>query len=202
MTPDARAARERKQKIFVVVGGLFLLAMLAVPAAEAPGGSGASCRRDDARRGDGAARPGRAPDSRRARRLERRRACGPGKLTSFGVFTEEESVRPAGRHRRHAAGDAAAAAGGEKKGEPEGDTARRSSRPARRPRPPAVTIVTVNGVAPDARARHDVPRVRPGVRARLRAARARSPSSSASSAAPTRAGRRRRSSRSASRSPS
>lgn len=30
MTPEARAARERKQKIFVVVGGLFLVALLAI----------------------------------------------------------------------------------------------------------------------------------------------------------------------------
>ena len=32
MTPDARAARERKQKIFVAVGGVFLLVLLAIQA--------------------------------------------------------------------------------------------------------------------------------------------------------------------------
>ena len=39
MTPEARAARERKQKIFVVVGGLFLLALLAIQLPKLLGGS-------------------------------------------------------------------------------------------------------------------------------------------------------------------
>ena len=39
MTPEERAARERKQKIFVVVGGLFLVAMLAFQLPKLLGGS-------------------------------------------------------------------------------------------------------------------------------------------------------------------
>jgi hypothetical protein len=39
MTPEARAARERKQKIFVVVGGLLLLALLAFQLPKLLGGS-------------------------------------------------------------------------------------------------------------------------------------------------------------------
>ena len=39
MTPEARAARERKQKIFVVVGGLLLVAMLAIQLPKILGGS-------------------------------------------------------------------------------------------------------------------------------------------------------------------
>jgi hypothetical protein len=39
MSPEARAARERKQKIFVVVGGLFLLALLAFQLPKLLGGS-------------------------------------------------------------------------------------------------------------------------------------------------------------------
>ena len=39
MTPDARAARDRKQKIFVVVGGLFLVALLAFQVPKLLGGS-------------------------------------------------------------------------------------------------------------------------------------------------------------------
>jgi len=39
VTPEARAARERKQKIFVVVGGLALLAMLAFQLPKLLGGS-------------------------------------------------------------------------------------------------------------------------------------------------------------------
>jgi hypothetical protein len=41
MTPEERAARERKQKIFVVVGGLFLVAMLAFQLPKLLGGSSA-----------------------------------------------------------------------------------------------------------------------------------------------------------------
>ena len=40
MTPEQRAARERKQKIFVVVGGIFLLGMLAIQLPKLLGGSG------------------------------------------------------------------------------------------------------------------------------------------------------------------
>jgi hypothetical protein len=39
VTPDARAARDRKQKIFVVVGGLFLVALLAFQVPKLLGGS-------------------------------------------------------------------------------------------------------------------------------------------------------------------
>jgi hypothetical protein len=39
MTPEARAARERKQKIFVVVGGLLLLGLLAIQLPRLLGGS-------------------------------------------------------------------------------------------------------------------------------------------------------------------
>jgi hypothetical protein len=39
VTPAQRAARERKQKIFVVVGGLFLVAMLAIQLPKLLGGS-------------------------------------------------------------------------------------------------------------------------------------------------------------------
>jgi hypothetical protein len=42
MTPEARAARERKQKIFVVVGGLFLVALLAFQLPKLLGGSSSS----------------------------------------------------------------------------------------------------------------------------------------------------------------
>jgi hypothetical protein len=42
VTPEARAARERKQKIFVVVGGLFLVALLAIQLPKLLGGSSSS----------------------------------------------------------------------------------------------------------------------------------------------------------------
>lgn len=42
MTPEARAARERKQKIFVAVGGVLLLGLLAIQVPKLLGGSGSS----------------------------------------------------------------------------------------------------------------------------------------------------------------
>jgi hypothetical protein len=42
VTPEARAARERKQKIFVAVGGLFLLALLAFQLPKLMGGGSSS----------------------------------------------------------------------------------------------------------------------------------------------------------------
>lgn len=39
MTPEARAARERKQKIFIAVGGVFVLVMLAIQLPKILGGS-------------------------------------------------------------------------------------------------------------------------------------------------------------------
>jgi hypothetical protein len=42
MTPEARAARERKQKIFVVAGGLVLLLLMAIQLPKLMGGSGSS----------------------------------------------------------------------------------------------------------------------------------------------------------------
>ena len=42
MTPEARAARERKQKIFVLVGGLLLVGLLAIQLPKLMGGSSSS----------------------------------------------------------------------------------------------------------------------------------------------------------------
>jgi hypothetical protein len=42
VTPEERAARERKQKIFVVVGGLFLVGLLAIQLPKLVGGSSSS----------------------------------------------------------------------------------------------------------------------------------------------------------------
>ena len=58
MTPEERAARERKQKIFVVVGGLFLLAMLAFQLPKLLGGSSAPTAAPAATTTTDAASPG------------------------------------------------------------------------------------------------------------------------------------------------
>ena len=90
MTPEARAARERKQKIFVVVGGLFLLAMLAFQLPKLLGGSSSP----EAAPVTTAVTPtapgqpaltGAAPVA-----LVGSTAAGPGKLTSFSVFQAKD----------------------------------------------------------------------------------------------------------------
>lgn len=144
MTPEARAARERKQKIFVVVGGLLLLAMLAFQLPKLLGGSSpaeaAATTTDADAAGQTApataapvalATPSGAP------------AASTGKLTSFTVFAAKDPfvqqvVTENGLGA--AEGEGAAATAEEAK----------TSTPAQefstgRTSAAAVTIVTVNG---------------------------------------------------------
>lgn len=93
MAPDARAARERKQKIFVVVGGLALVLLLALQLPRFLGGSSSSAAalpEETTFAGD-QTRP--AP-SRAARVVlidtDRRGGTAPGKLTSFTVFSRKD----------------------------------------------------------------------------------------------------------------
>ena len=94
--PDARAraARERKQKIFVVVGGLLLLAMLAFQLPKLLGGSSSSeaaAPAAERRRGsdDPGARPWCGSQLASTRRLGFR-GRHAGKLTSFSVFSAKD----------------------------------------------------------------------------------------------------------------
>jgi len=92
-TAAERAARERKQKIFVVVGGLALLVLLAIQLPRILGGSSSSTAASatDSQPGEETAAPAStdpAPvvlvDSGRAL------ATSAGKLTSFGAFTRKD----------------------------------------------------------------------------------------------------------------
>jgi hypothetical protein len=144
MTPEARAARERKQKIFVVVGGLFLLAMLAFQLPKLLGGSsapaaapattattGAQPAADDQPVTAGATPVAAVQDD-------------TTKLTSFSVFTAKDPfvqqvVTASGAT---GAGDAATKpASGE---QPKGGTAAQKFSTGKSAAA-AVTIVTVNG---------------------------------------------------------
>jgi hypothetical protein len=93
MTPAERAARERKQKIFVVVGGILLLAVLAFQLPRLLGGSSspAAAPADETTlAGD--------PTSAVLPRVtnvalvdtDRRSDAAPGKLTSFSVFSPKD----------------------------------------------------------------------------------------------------------------
>ena len=93
MTPAERAARERKQKIFLVVGGILLLAMLAFQLPKILGGSSAPT----AAPAEETVVGGNPVTPSTARSIpvvlvdtDRRSGAAPGKLTSFGVFSSKD----------------------------------------------------------------------------------------------------------------
>ena len=99
MTPEERAARERKQKIFVVVGGLFLVAMLAFQLPKLLGGSSSP----DAAAATTATEPGQVSSISSAQAVANQSngvitPAGGGtssvarttKLTSFGIFRPKD----------------------------------------------------------------------------------------------------------------
>jgi len=90
---DARAARERKQKIFLVVGGIVLLGLLAIQLPKLLGGSSSPSASPAVETTPGteetpAARSRPAPVS--LVDTNRRLAPAPGKLRSFTVFTRKD----------------------------------------------------------------------------------------------------------------
>ena len=94
---NPRAARERKQKIFVAVGGLMLLATARDPASEAPrrlASRGVGDRPRPRSRGEAATPTPGVAERRRSGRARRHRidrcSGGPGQLRSFGVFDRKD----------------------------------------------------------------------------------------------------------------
>jgi len=95
VTPAERAARERKQKIFVVVGGVALLGLLALQLPRLLGGSSPSAAPAvETTAADPAALPtGTQPQTQTRVVLvdtDRPLAPAPGKLSSFTVFTRKD----------------------------------------------------------------------------------------------------------------
>jgi hypothetical protein len=96
MSPQDRAARERKQKIFVVVGGLFLLALLAIQLPKLLGGSESSAAGTTTTTTtavDGESTPpvdDAVPVSVALTDTDRRLAPLPGQLRSFGTFARRD----------------------------------------------------------------------------------------------------------------
>jgi hypothetical protein len=92
-TANARAARERKQKIFVAIGGLFLLALLAIQLPKLMGGSEATATGDTEATSTVPGETTPAPVTTRPvvlRDTDRRLAPAPGQLRSFSVFTKKD----------------------------------------------------------------------------------------------------------------
>lgn len=141
MTPEARAARERKQKIFVLVGGLFLLALLAFQLPKLLGGSSSP----EATATTTAAAPvagepvvGTTPSAPVASGAP---VATAGKITSFGVFSRkdpfvQQAVTPAPTADGAVQGDGGAKGGADKSPATGFTTA---------PAAPAQTVVSVNG---------------------------------------------------------
>jgi len=136
VTPEARAARERKQKIFVVVGGLLLLAMLAFQLPKLLGGSSApevapTTTETTASLGQ--------PVATGATPVALGNAVVTGKITSFSVFAPKD---PFVQQVVTQNGLGAEAAG---KGEASGKGEAPSKEFATGKTAAAATIVTVNG---------------------------------------------------------
>lgn len=93
MAPTERAARERKQKIFVVVGGILLLAMLAFQLPRVLGGASTSTAAP-AEETTFASDPTSTVPPRVSNVVlvdtDRRLGQTPGKLTSFTVFSPKD----------------------------------------------------------------------------------------------------------------
>ena len=91
MTPEARAARERKQKIFVAVGGVLLLAVLAIQLPKILGGSSSaeSSGTDTTVEQPPAGTPSGTPAATPGSPIALPAVEGP-KLTDFSVFTGKD----------------------------------------------------------------------------------------------------------------
>ena len=92
---NPRAARERKQKIFVAVGGLLLLAMLAIQLPKILGGSSteAAATTETTIAGDATTPVSNGPSGRIPTALVDTRyrvAAGPGQLRSFSMFDRKD----------------------------------------------------------------------------------------------------------------
>ena len=145
MTPEARAARERKQKIFVVVGGLLLVGLLAIQLPKLLGGSSDPATATSADP-EAVGQEATSSDSG-AISLVVASAAASGKITSFSTFRAKDPFVPqvvvttaVGQgeiESAPAAGDAAKAAKAAKSAEKTFST--RNTPVA------AATIVTVNG---------------------------------------------------------
>ncbi|MGH3137709.1 MAG: hypothetical protein ACRDPV_14590 [Gaiellaceae bacterium] len=143
MRPDARAARERKQKIFVVVGGVLLLGLMAIQLPRLLGGSSTPAAAPAVETTIAGSPTGTvpAPVTRVVLVENPPPGAGPGKLTSFSVFAAKDPfvqqvVAPS------EVGEAAQKAGGGAKQAPGKPNSKAFTVSGAAP---ALTIISVNG---------------------------------------------------------
>jgi hypothetical protein len=143
MTPEARAARERKQKIFVVVGGLLLLALLAIQLPKLLGGS--SSPEAAATTATAAQTPGQ-PAQAGAAPVALAVPVETGKLTSLSAFERKDPFVQQVVAQNGAEAPAAGSNAAEKASPSDGAKAEKPTTFSTvRPTVAAATIVTVNG---------------------------------------------------------
>ena len=140
------AARERKQKIFVAVGGLMLLALLAIQLPKIMGGSAseASATTETTVAGDAATPSPSVPSGAVPAALDTGGA-GAGQLRSFGVFDRKDPFVQQIEDPAADSGDGGGGAGDGGSGS--GDTKPPPSEDFSTddPAAPAVTVISVNG---------------------------------------------------------
>jgi hypothetical protein len=142
MTPEARAARERKQKIFVVAGGLFLVALLAIQLPKLLGGSSSPEAAPATETTEAAAQPAGTPVALEATAASP--AATSAKLTSFTVFARKDPfVQQVVTQNGSAETEGAAATSA--KGEKAAGATTTATFSTGGASAAAVTIVTVNG---------------------------------------------------------
>jgi hypothetical protein len=151
-TANPRAARERKQKIFVAVGGLFLVAMLAIQLPKMLGGPAteAAATTDTTVAGEETAVTPGAPSTPVPTTLTdsvRRLTAGPGQLRSFTVFDRKDPFVQQ-LDTPESAEDGGDGDGGEGGGGGGGDAEKpppSEDFSTDDPAAPAVTVISVNG---------------------------------------------------------
>lgn len=142
MTPEARAARERKQKIFVLVGGLLLVALLAFQLPKLLGGSSDATAAPTTTTDSSAApvTPGATPVVQAPSATP---VATTAKLTTFSVFQRKDPfVQQVATTPPAATASGTATAASTAKGEKPGTTTTKFSTGSKGA---SATIVTVNG---------------------------------------------------------
>lgn len=141
MTPQARAARERKQKIFVLVGGLLFVGLLAIQLPKLMGGSGGEAVAATATTGTettatpGATTPASTPTGGAP-------VAATAKLTTFSLFQRKDPFVQQAVTKPPAASATSTPAGAGKTGTGEPGSTTKFSTGAKGA---SATIVTVNG---------------------------------------------------------
>jgi hypothetical protein len=157
MTPQERAARERKQKIFVAVGGIVLLGLLAIQLPKLLGGSESTAAGTTTTATTTAAgevlppADDAVPISVKLTDTDRPIAPGPGQLRSFGTFTRKDPFVQQLVSPDDEAGEAGGGeGGGGEGGAPGEDTKTPEKTPSKGftvggTTAAAVTVISVNG---------------------------------------------------------